>query len=353
MLRTFENNFQSFIPPENEKPDQEATLSRIKDIDDIRLSSFENKVWTLWEDKTLDHSAKYKKIFLLFFEEFTKKITNTDNVGFSAGQWVQANLERLGLMGIPVSTMLRETATIIPKSGQEQLRETFNKEISGREKGAEAMVTYMNDSVRARPQSRFLANDSLDKKYAIDIEEAEGLTSEGIKALYFTQVKAGRINQETIDKIHDQHAQYLMYLHQSEDQYTAEKQLKNEEKLRIQFEKEVRIFQESIEIIQLEIAEMLGESEDANYEPIIAQIAQEIGLAENSLWRFLQEMGSQKEELEVLEEILPVLEYAQTKTFSFEAKDIFERNALTPSKCRNIVSRVVADGRVVSEKVFQ
>lgn len=355
MLKHFENVFEGFAPKPQDiiDADTEQKLEKLRDIDDDRLNSLEKKVVALWEDKSLDFSAKYKKIFLLFFDDFCKKMGTDRSIKAEIGQWIQSALERFGLMEIPVSTMLRETATIPVRPEFEQLKLIFNRELSGREAGALSTIRYVKNRQKEITGVRICTNGTLDKFYSIDGIEIPPTKNGETPVLFLTQVKTNeKIPKDKIEEDHAKHALYLKKITESESEYTAKANIeKSKEQDRPS--EGAQVLYGQLDDIQILIDEYLEAGIELDYETIISKVAEEFNTTQGQLWAMLYQLYENAGEYELLEDLLPLLEYAHQNKAEEKQIELYGDFTIVPSKYGKIVSRIVSGDTVLSERILQ
>ena len=319
-------------------------MQNFKDIDSSKLNSFEGKVGKIWEDNTIDSSKKYQKIFELFFADFCKKFGDNIKVEAKVGNWIQGVLERLALMNIPISTFLRDTATVYVRPELAEKRQFFNKELTSRETGALSVLRYLDTRIKKFDDYRACTQDTLDLNFKIDLIEIPEINEGEIPTLYLTQVKSKKkMTADDIAQIQKKHISYLKFLRMSEQGH-----LKNEQETHNQ--REERLNQGGDEIdklkidIQMLIIEHITENENTpNYENIVAEISKVSRKDKDDIWIILNQL----EEEATFAELIPIIEYAREHHNIVNADSVYSKFSIIPSRCNRIVSRIIHDDRVL------
>jgi hypothetical protein len=344
MLKDFESSFQAFIPPQTEE-DGLQPPEYLKDIDSLQFDNFDQKVWDVWNEATIDHTKRYEKIFHIFFKSFCNKLGKNEEINSETGQWMQSKLERMGIMGIPIETMIRSTAVIITPQGTESYRLLFNKELSGRMIGAEATIKYVAKRKKEEENVRILIDDNLDRFFATDLLEICNFETDDRETLIITQIKSqNTIDEEDIETIHAKHIKLLIFFRQQEKEWQKDQESKREN-----FEKAVAEMYEKLEDMQLIMLEILEESPNMSPKEVISQTAKRLQMENNELWQILFTISNEYSEL-FDEEIRPIFEYvlnAPAPTPSIKTEYV-----IMPSRYKKIISRISNGDQIISEVVL-
>lgn len=351
MLKHFDESqiFEAIIPNES------AEIRKLHDIDSDKLGNkLEKVVGKVLAESKERGDTNYREVYetlLSSLVEFKKNNPKTHDIG----NWIQGNLERMGVLGLSDINSL--TNTIIHddhplKNEDLELR----KEIAQRINGSRSVVSYIRKEQLESPKRRLCVNSVLDKKYAVDLVEIDLSDREGdnfIDTIYLTQVKTSKPNQETILEIQNKHSEYLKWMRDNDELFEKEE----EEQERKYEEMAAEIQEESADIIfELEVL-LDGNTDDETpelYERFVSMVAEKetqnienkkkrkLGKEkiENNIWLHLLDIyNNEKSSIEKYPELVGILSYTKKEKYDYHKKYV-----IRPNRCRRIVSRIISNG---------
>ena len=362
MLREFPESFSVFIPREDGDLDN---FEKAADIDGERLNKLEKKIMAVWNNKGLPTQQKYEQVYLIFFEEFCKKLKAGDfKDPADRGQWIQAILERMSIFEIPINLLFRETATFPVDRSLEEVKEHFNREIVGREKGATSVKNYVSGSVRDFPNRRLLSHSLLDKKYKLDLLEFEYLNVDSLEnqeggEICLTQVKTETLKEGEVEEIYRKHQEYLKLF------LAAQKRLEERKQELVQNSQESK--ENANQIIanpldmQCNLVNFIEEEkrfkngDSKNFENDMTKFAKKYGYPDVDLiWYVLKQIYISCGLNEHLAEFDEILIYAGGREIRdglyAENLDYFDRDILKIDLSKDVYSKVILYNKVVSMK---